>query len=88
MATAKKVVTEEVAEAAEFKDLSMALFVNNYKRDGRKDPDYLVKTKLSKEDKNYLIVGSAWENMTAKGQKVISLRLNINQLKSAMPVGA
>lgn len=72
----------------EFKDLSMALFVNNFKREGKKDPDFLVKTKVNKDDKNYLIVGSAWENMTAKGQKVISLRLNIEHLKEAMPVGA
>lgn len=72
----------------EFNDLSMALFVNNHKREGKKDPDFFVKTKVNKDDKNYLIVGSAWENMTAKGQKVISLRLNIEHLKEAMPAGA
>lgn len=87
MADAKTAVADTSAPR-EFQDLSMALFVNNFKRAGKKDPDYLLKTKVNKDDKKFLIVGSAWENLMPNGQKVISLRMNIQHLKEVIPAGA
>lgn len=71
-------VTNPPKEKEVFQDLSMALFVNRFKREGKKDPDFLVKSKIA--EKQYTIVGSAWRNITAKGEEVISLRLSVPRL--------
>jgi len=74
------------AEKREFHNISVTLFANRLKKAEDKLPHFIVKFKDTNPNAKYkwLNVGGAWENVSEKYGKSLSVKLDVDILKTLM----